>query len=355
VSESKPTVLAIRVRQLGDVLVTLGALREIQRAAPDHRIAFIVDAAYHGLLSNVDYIDELLPAPPHMEGLKGARAYSAYVGGLRATRLACVLDFHSSSRTAILSYLSGAGVRIGFDVRARKLLYTDVAPRATFHDGRIVARNSHDSAVALARRWLPSIDNGSAENTIVVPESEIERGRELLRGLGIPAEQIETGVVLINPGNPYPAKEWPERSFVELARRLHRSERAIVIACGPGEEARAGRIAEAAGDGVWVGPSLDLREVPGFVRAASGLVTIDSGLKHLAVAVGTPTVTLFGPTSPAEWHMGGHRHRALYVDLSCSPCRLLDCPFGTPPCMTRLTPDAVLEALDDVEGQVRVQ
>lgn len=348
------SILVIRMRQLGDVLVTLGTLRAIKRAAPDRRIVFVVDAAYHELLAPVDYIDVLLPQPPPMDGLRGAARYNAYVDGLRAVNIECVLDFHSNSRSAILAYLSGAPNRIGFDVRGRKLLYTDVEPRIGIHDGRRHPRTSHQSAIALARRWLPSIEDGGGANTIPVSLEDEAVGESALRALGISDGAKEKGVVGLNPGNPYPAKEWPEGHFVEVASRLVSRGREVVILWAPGELERARSIVAAAGSGVFLAPALSLRQVPGFLRALSAVLTIDSGMKHIAVAAGTPTVTLFGPTSPAEWHVAGAGDGFLYTGISCSPCRLQHCPFGDPPCMLRLTPDAALEELARVEGGVGV-
>lgn len=345
------TILAIRVRQLGDVLATLGTLRAIKASAPDRRLVFVADAVYHELLAGARYIDELLPAPPHMEGLGGAIRYNDYVARLREMDIECVMDFHSNTRSAILSWLSGAPVRIGFDVRGRKMLYTETESRIGVVDGETRARTSHESAIALARRWIPELDDGSPSRTLDVPESDLRDGRETVLGLGIGPEAVERGIVGLNAGNPYPAKAWPDTAFVALARELASAGRAVVVLWGPGERERAQRIAEA--DGVFLAPGLALRAVPGFLRALSAVVTIDSGMKHIAVAVGTPTVTLFGPTTPDEWHMGGERDRFLYARLSCSPCRLLHCPFDDPsPCMSRLTPDDVLDALAAAERGV---
>jgi heptosyltransferase-2 len=76
-------------------------------------------------------------------------------------------------------------------------------------------------------------------------------------------------------------------------------------------------------------------------------VTIDSGLKHLAVATGVPTVTLFGPTDPREWHMGGGLDRFLYPAEPCSPCRLKECPYDVP-CMTKIAPQAVRDVVFEI-------
>jgi ADP-heptose:LPS heptosyltransferase len=136
----KRVILAIRLRQLGDVLATLGTLRALKEANPAREIAFMVDAHYHPLLTNVEFIDVLLPQPPKITGLGGAARYNRFINELRRLGAACALDFHSNVRSALITYLSGAPVRIGFDVRGRKMLYTDVEPRAAYKNGRPIGR-----------------------------------------------------------------------------------------------------------------------------------------------------------------------------------------------------------------------
>jgi ADP-heptose:LPS heptosyltransferase len=342
-------VLAIRLRQLGDVIVTLGALRALKEAQPGRKVFFMVDAKYHALLENLDYIDALLPEPPKIDGLGGIAAFESYVRRLRRMDVDCVLDFHSNSRSALLSFLSGAPIRVGFDVRMRKLLYTDVEPRAVRRNGRIQPRTSHQSAVALARRiGLPAADY-PLRGTLAAGEKEKRLGRAALSAAGLREASIDNGdVIALNPGNPYPAKAWPEDHFIDIGRRIVRRGRPIVILWGPGERARAERIVTGAGTGAFLSPELRLEELPGVLSHLAVLVTIDSGLKHLAVALGTPTVTLFGPTSPLEWHMGGMQDRYLSAGLSCSPCRLLECPFGAP-CMSSLSATEVDAELTSIE------
>jgi heptosyltransferase-2 len=88
--------------------------------------------------------------------------------------------------------------------------------------------------------------------------------------------------------------------------------------------------------------------MPGVLSHLRALVTIDSGLKHLAVCARVPTVTVFGATDPREWHLGGTQDVFLWRGLSCSPCRRLECPMGVP-CMD-ISTDQVLAALGAVVG-----
>ena len=342
-------VLAIRLRQLGDVLSTLGSLRALKRAAPDSTILFVVDRTYHPLLRSVPFIDELIPEPPPAAGLRRFAAYADYVESIRYRRPSCVLDFHSNTRSSILSYLSGAPARVGFDVRVRKILYTDVVPRAEFRNGAAVPRNSHESALALVRRGGFSEADGGACGTIpVTAEDRFEGSRVLVRS-GVPAAAVENGdVVGFNPGNPYPAKAWDPENFGRLARSLREEGKTVVVFWGPGEEEAAARVVAESGGAARMAPSLALEALPGVLANTRLVVTIDSGLKHLCVAVGVPTVTLFGPTSPHEWHMGGALDLYVYPAEPCSPCRLKRCPYEVP-CMTKISPDAVKARIAEIE------
>ena len=347
-----PTVLAIRLRQLGDVLSTLGSLRALKGAAPDHRVLFVVDRAYHALLRTVPFIDDLIPEPPAAGGLGRLAAYGDYVNDIRSRRPSCVLDFHSNTRSAILSFLSGAPVRVGFDVRVRKLLYTDVEPRAVYRSGGIAPRTSHESALALVRRCGFASAEGTAGGTIPVTPDDRLRGSEILVRSGLSAEAVERGkLVGLNPGNPYPAKAWAPGNFGRLARMLGDEGSAVVVLWGPGEKEAALRVVAESAGAARLAPPLALEQLPGVLANTRLVVTIDSGLKHLCVACGVPTVTLFGPTSPFEWHMGGPLDRYVYPAETCSPCRLKECPYEIP-CMMKISPESVWNLVVDMEREM---
>ena len=118
-----------------------------------------------------------------------------------------------------------------------------------------------------------------------------------------------------------------------------------MVMWGPGEEDVARRVVAGAGGGTLLAPATSLAEVPPLLNTLRLLITIDSGLKHLAVATRIPTLTLFGSTDPREWHIGGEQDRLMWKGLSCSPCRRMDCPFGVP-CMDFDVEAVLTTALD---------
>jgi len=343
------TVIAIRLRQLGDVLATLGVLAALKKSGLAGRITFVVDQHYHELLRPLDYIDVLFPQPPAIKGPADLGRFYRYLETLRGHHAGRVLDFHSNPRSALLTMWSGAPVRIGFDVRVRKLAYTEVEPRAVYQNGRSEPRDSQAASFALARRMglaepVPSLLAGLEPD-----EAAAAAGLEALIALGVDGRAVpEGGLVGVNPGPTGASKSWPDLYFIELINRLVKSGRQVVLMWGPGEEESARSIKDRCRGGAFLAPALSLAELPGFLKNLACLITIDSGLKHLAACVRTPTVTMFGPTSPAEWHIGGDQDLYLYRELSCSPCRLLQCPFGAP-CLKEITPDMVFTCAGRLE------
>lgn len=353
-ADDRRTLLAIRLRQLGDVLATIGVLQALKREGIAARTAFVVDGHYHDLLRNFPDIDILLPQPPLLHGLESLQRYAGYIERIRELRARWALDFHSNPRSALICYLSGAPVRVGFDVRVRKWLYTECEPRAVYRNGKVVPRTSQENAYALARRIGLNVPAPDALPPLTPSTDSVARGTEALRSVGIDEEAIRgRRVVALNPGNPYPSKAWPEEHFAELADELSALGYRVVLIWGPGERDRSLSIQNRCVGKVVLAPPLSLAELPGFLKNLSLLVTIDSGLKHLAACVRVPTVTVFGPTSPFEWHMGGELDAYLYKGMPCSPCRLRECPFGAP-CMTQLAAGDVLRTVRSIMERAEI-
>jgi ADP-heptose:LPS heptosyltransferase len=319
-------ILAVRLRQLGDVLASLEVLRAIRAHRPERRLAVVVNAAYAPLIEHEPYIDRVLVPPA-----RGAAAWMGFLRVVRGLRPAAAIDLHGSARSAMITLGSGAPLRVGFDVRLRRNAYTVVEPRGEWRDGQRVPHNPITWGSRLARHV------GCADVFMRPPQLKLDdntraAARARLAEAGVPAEALGgRSVIGLNPGRPVASKSWPESRFIELAKGLRDEGRSVTVFWGPGEEEQAARIAVASG--AVCAPAFPLVEMSGALSWCAALVTIDSGLKHLAVCTRTPTLTLFGSTDPREWHMGGDRDIALWRGLSCSPCRRLECPFGVPPCM----------------------
>jgi heptosyltransferase-2 len=281
----------------------------------------------------------------------GAGAWLRYLRSIRALKARAAVDFHGSARSVLLTRVSGAPLRVGFDVRVRSRAYTVREARGEFRDGVRVPHTALAWGMRLARHV------GAAEPKDVLPaipvsDAERDAGRAALVAAGVPADALASGrVVGLNPGRPVPVKAWPLERFADVARRVAGAGGRSVVFWGPGEGDGARVIVERANGGAVLAPRFGLRDLPGALSNLTALVTTDSGLKHLAVCTRVPTVTVFGATDPREWHMGGEQDAYLWRGLSCSPCRRLACPFGAP-CMD-VASEGVVAQLARIAGWVR--
>jgi len=158
---------------------------------------------------------------------------------------------------------------------------------------------------------------------------------------------------ILAPAAKWQAKRWSPDSYARLARLIVERGMPVVVLWGPGEKALAETVAAAGGDGVRIAPPTNLKEMAALIEASSMLIGTDSGITHMADAVGTPSIVLYGPTDPRVWHSGvPDRHVALYADeLDCLFCNLKQCE--THECMENLTPERVMESIDQLCRRLR--
>ena len=268
--------LILRLSALGDVIHTIPAVASLARTWPETRFSWVVEAPYRELVELVAGV-EAIPVRLKWWGRNLRASRSEIREALRAMRGADVsIDFQGLVKSAALGRMSGAARRIGFDRRAIReraaLLFTNervrVDPGAHVVDQNLqLAGGAAGSAPEAGVDW---------ERFAHDPERKLDAYRD---------------AIMILPGAGKPNKIWPVERFREVVARL--GDRAAV-AWGPGErdlaEAIGGRIA----------PATTLRELAYLLGHASLVVGGDTGPLHLAAALRTPVVGLYGPTNPAR-------------------------------------------------------
>jgi heptosyltransferase-2 len=170
---------------------------------------------------------------------------------------------------------------------------------------------------------------------------------ESIAGEAIEAAGLRTGqpIVVLNPGASFgPAKRWLPERFADVADRLvERRGAAVFVSCGPKEIDTARAIARQMSRPATVlaNPVMRLGPSKALIRRASLLITNDTGPRHFANALGTPVVTIFGPTDPQWTATESPTERSLTVNVHCGPCMKRNCPLDHR-CMTRVTSEMVL-------------
>jgi len=153
-------------------------------------------------------------------------------------------------------------------------------------------------------------------------------------------------LVVLHPGARWPTKVWPAASWARLADRLIREKGLAVVITGSAadRELAAQIVAQMREQALNLAGRTSLAELAGIMQQARLAVTADTGPMHLAAALGTKVVAIFGPTAPGRTGPFGPGHRVVRLGLACSPCFQRHCP--EPRCLTGLSPEAVLAAVE---------
>ena len=316
-------ILVLRRKAVGDVVVSLPVAAALRRAWPAARLEMVVDRPAAALVEAAGVVDEVLIPPG------GGLADLAWMGRLRRRAYDLVLDLMGTPRTARWCAATGAAVRVGRRRRHRTWAYNHIVEPATGRP-RFAGEVFLDLARAVgasAEAWRP-VPLGPSGGALQDP----------------PPPGRGPWVILV-PAATWPAKAWPDSHFAKLTQILREDgiER-IEVAWGPGEEGQRDRIVAAAAGAARPMPPTGLLELARRLDACDLVVTTDSGPKHVAVAQGPPTLTLFGSTDPAGWQPDLPGHGALFHEVECRPCNLRHCPVPGHPCLDALAPERVHRA-----------
>jgi lipopolysaccharide heptosyltransferase I len=323
--------LIIRLGSLGDVIHGIPTAAALRRHFPDADLHWMVDPRYLDLLELVDGIDRCIPFDPR-DLARGVQAWSA-LGRLRRHRYDVVIDLQGLLKSAALARLAGGRRTIGFPAShlrepQARVFYTDTP------------------------------DPGHARHVI-------EKSLGLLKALGVPpaapqfplriprtatADAIvgrhgSEGYVLLNPGAAWPNKRWPAARFgaVAAAIRAEHGMRSIVM-WGPGEEPLAAAVESASEGAAEAAPPTEITDIVAIARGARLMVSGDTGPLHVAGAVGTPLVALFGPTLPERNGPWASADVTLSRASSCS-CRYERRCKKVLRCIDDITVDEVVQAV----------
>jgi lipopolysaccharide heptosyltransferase II len=337
-------ILLIRLRRIGDIVLTTPAVRALKLALPQAELSYVVEEPYRRLVEGNPDLAEIIVVPKAQTG----RDFAALVRRVRKAAFDAVLDFHSGPRASLLSLLSGAKIKIGYRIKYRGFIYDVRIPRRP--DG--VRVHSVENHVNLVRALgVPVTDVPE----LVVPEARPEEAATVSRFLG--ENGLTAGVeglpIVLHIGAGTKFREWGAENMAGLVGLLEKRPGVRVILIG-GQEDRtieAAVLERAPGTLSLVG-QINLAETRELIARAALFAGPDSGPMHIAAATGTPIVAWFGPNVTA--HVAPWKPRAeariIEKDLDCRPCKQRECVHGDVRCIQTITPEEVFEACDAIMG-----
>jgi predicted lipopolysaccharide heptosyltransferase III len=333
-------ILIIKLRYIGDVLLATPTVRAIKTARPDVRVTMLVNRGTEDVLSGNPDMDEIV-----ILDKESLAEQWQLIAGLRRRRFDTVIDLTDGDRAAFLSWISGAPVRIGFndEHRWRGRCYTQVVQPAPGVRHRI------DRDLEALKPL--SIQAGSKDLQLWLMPEEANSADQLLDQLGVQRSQ---SIVILQPGARYWFKAWPSERFAELADRLTSQYGCQVLIGGSRQESDlAEQIRQMAKSRpIIMAGRTTIKQFAAIAKKSALFVGNDSGAMHIASAVGTPVVALFGPSSPVEWGPRGGATEVIYKGLDCRTCFHPICHRGEQNCMKLIAVDEVMSASGRLMGRV---
>jgi len=326
-------ILLIKPSSLGDVVHALPTVAALRARFPQAHLAWLVKKQWAGIVERVEGVDQVWPVE---DGLAG---WLSLVPALRGAAFDLVVDLQGLFRSAAMARLTGCSTRVGFanGREGSPLLYTTRVPVPTL-DMHAVDR------YLLAAEALGAARPATPQFRFAIPHADREQVAEVLERAGVKAG---SPWIAMNVSARWPTKRWPTESFAATADRLHREGAGPVVLIGGPEdraEARAVRARAAAVRDLTGLTPVGL--LPALLQSAAVLVANDSGPMHVAAAVGTPVIALFGPTSPVRTGPYGTGHTVLTHAVPCRPCFSRVCRNRVHlECLTGITPHQVLAAV----------
>ncbi|MEO8340768.1 MAG: glycosyltransferase family 9 protein [Nitrospirota bacterium] len=326
-------ILLIKPSSLGDIVHAMPTCAAIRRAYPKARLTWLVKRQWAGLVERIEGVDRVWPVESTFAG------WLSQISLLRAERFDLVVDLQGLFRSAAIGWLSGSPLLVGF-TNGRE-------GSPWFYSRRVPVPQLDMHAVdryLLVAKAVGAVESGAPEFRFRIPHTDYDEIDRLLNRSGVTPG---TSWVAMNVSARWPTKRWPAASFAEVADRLQQEGCGAVVLIG-GSDERADVIAVS---GTMKTPAIDLAGattvglLPALLSRASLLITNDSGPMHIAAAVGTPVVALFGPTSAARTGPYGAGHGVLTGKVPCSPCFSRTCHNPSPlECLRTVSPEQVLAA-----------
>lgn len=344
-------ILILQTAFIGDVILALPLLQQVRREYPEALIDVMVIPAAANLLATHPAITNLIVYDKRGSD-RGLVNILRTIAKLRGNRYDLAIVPHRSFRSALLVAAAGIPLRVGFSTSAGRYFYNRrVTYRRDFHE---IERNL-SLLMPLGIDCSNIYKSDEARPHIEITAEDQAKVDNWLAGAGLPAGKP---IAAIAAGSVWATKRWLPENFAQLAKRLAGQGFAVILIGGPQDAAISAEIAETANIGnshqqvLNAAGQLSLRESAALIGRAKVLISNDSAPLHLAVAVSTPIVAIFGATVTdfGFYPYGKHDIVVENKTLPCRPCGIHGrraCPLGTLECMTSLSANAVFDAVQE--------
>ena len=329
---------------VGDAVMTIPALRELRRIFPDAEIALHTRAWAEGIFRDAGFIDQILTFDKTKSKIKDALAQAKE---LRKHEFDLAVLFPNSFETALVAKLARIPRRFGYAKESRSFLLTDAVPIPAWKNERHEVFYYLNLVAEIEKRYFSTatVTENEPRTDLAVSEDRRRAARAFLEACGVDSTKktVALGVGSTNSR----AKRWHAAAYARLNDLLQTETGANVVLVGAKDEADvSGEVyAKSEKKPIILTGKTNLAEAVAVLAEVDLLVSNDMGLAHIAPAVGTRTIVIFGPTNEKTTRPTGAE--IIRKPVECAPCMLRDCPIDHR-CMTRISPAEVFEKAKNI-------
>lgn len=325
-------ILLIKLRGIGDVILSTVVLENLTSHFPNASIDFLTEKPSEQLLNELPVINKV-----HLFTRKDIWGRLKLIRSIRKEKYDYIFDFYSNPFTAQLTYLSRAKYRAGFPYKGRKYAYNLFGPEE---------RGIHHAA-DLHLKFLERV--GIKANR-----------KELIAAISVEASSFSSEyfknnfddgdfIVGVSPSGGWPSKKCDPVKFAEIADEIVKKYNAkMLVVWGPDDEKECDEIISLMKNEAIKAPNTTIQQMAAFISKCDMLIANDSGPMHISTAVQTPTLSIHGPTDPKLQGPYGDKHEWINKsDLHCIICNLLECPYNHE-CFLELNTNDVMRKVDSL-------
>jgi len=331
-------VLFVRLRSIGDTVLATSAVNALRRFLPDAQIDILVE----------DWVAPMLAEHPSLSRVislerNSLAARARIAREIRASGYDVVYNLHGGTTSTFLTRASGARHRVGYESYQYAKLHNHQAPSASFLWGQEKTHSVEQQLALLGWTGVPVTDRPATQLAILQTAAFVIEER--LRDSKLEGKRL----ALIHPAAAFATKQWAAENFARVVEYLARAGFPSVAIVGPGQDKVLDELQRNCSAPITTF-NLSLPEVSALASRAELFVGNDSGIAHMAAAVGTPSVVIFGSSNIAHWRPWSRAEsEVVFEEMPCQPCHGYFCEqFEQPECILRVPVNRVVAAIERV-------
>jgi predicted lipopolysaccharide heptosyltransferase III len=333
-------ILVIRLRSIGDTVLSTPSLIALKRFLPHARVDILLEDWVAPVLDGFTFVDEIIPLK---RGSATSRARIA--SRLRGNKYDVVYNLHGGTTATLLTRASGANHRVGYSSYQYARLHNHLAPSSSTLWNRDKTHSVEQQLALLGWTGVPVTDRPPTQ--LAITDEAVESIAARLRAEGL---DDTTPFAVIHPTAAFDTKQWATDKFARVAENLSALGLAVVVITAPAEASVAEKLRQDSKVLVTTLTNLSLPEVTALTSQARLFVGNDSGIAHIAAAVGAPCVVIFGSSNIAHWRPWAKNAAEIVLEeMECQPCHGYYCEkFEQPECIKRVPVERVAAAIERV-------